>query len=189
MFSINNSTTSLLKIFFLCPVPDDQKPITEYIELKQNFFFNWIVFKSKKWNLFFSNSEYDKNQLNAFNEIKLDTIRLEKLGFFLLTISILNLWTNFSSFFSFFCFCSFLLLFQPFFLLKKINMNFQNSRLIYEEGSWYQGKIWEKPFLVMKNEKLIRIQKIEPSLQNIKKTFFLLFLFFIPFFLIHLFLN
>ena len=178
MFSVNNSpnTNSLLKIFFLCPVPDDQKPITEYIELKQNPIFSWIFFKSKKMNLdqisyyicfFFI--------LNFFTYYFLFSSSLSSLS----SLSFLS--SSRTSIFGFFYFFCFFFLFQTFFLLKKINTNFQNARLIYEEGSWYQGKIWEKPFLVMKNEKLIRIQKIEPSLQNIKFTFFFFFLFFVAF--------
>jgi hypothetical protein len=167
MFSVNNSTNSLLKIFFLCPVPDDQKPITEYIELKQNPIFSWIFFKSKKLNL---------------NQISYSICFFFLLNFFTYYfLSSSSSSSSSSSIFGFFYFVCFFFLLQTFFLLKKINTNFQNARLIYEEGSWYQGKIWEKPFLVMKNEKLIRIQKIEPNLQNIKFTFFFFFLFFVPF--------
>ena len=54
-----------------------------------------------------------------------------------------------------------------------INEKFQNSRLIYEEASWYDGQIWEKPFFLIKNDKLISTQKIEPILEEIIKSFFL----------------
>ena len=30
-----------IKTFLLCPVPDDQKPINEYLNLKENKFLNW----------------------------------------------------------------------------------------------------------------------------------------------------
>jgi len=58
---------------------------------------------------------------------------------------------------------------------------FRNSRLFYEEGSWYDGQIWEKPLEVIKNDKLITIQKIKPILKRIKNT--LSFLIFINFYL------
>jgi hypothetical protein len=38
---MNSYNEILIKIFFLCPVPNDQKPINEYIELKENSFINW----------------------------------------------------------------------------------------------------------------------------------------------------
>ena len=38
-----------IKIFLLCPIPDDQKPINEYISLKKNPFTNWIQYSKKKY--------------------------------------------------------------------------------------------------------------------------------------------
>ena len=37
-----------IKTFLLCPVPDEQKPINEYLNLKENKFLNWGNFDSKK---------------------------------------------------------------------------------------------------------------------------------------------
>ena len=42
-----------IKIFLLCPIPDDQKPINEYINLKENDFTNLMLLSKKK--LFFEN--------------------------------------------------------------------------------------------------------------------------------------
>jgi hypothetical protein len=53
-------------------------------------------------------------------------------------------------------------------LLKR----FRSSRLFYEEGSWYDGQYWEKPIELIKNDKLITIQKIKPILIRIRKTLF-----------------
>jgi hypothetical protein len=49
----------------------------------------------------------------------------------------------------------------------------QSAFLFYEEASWYDGQIWEKPFFLIKNDKLISTQKIEPILEEIIKSFFL----------------
>ena len=38
---------SLMKRFLLCPVPDDQKPINQYIEGKENLLTNWLFQKPK----------------------------------------------------------------------------------------------------------------------------------------------
>jgi hypothetical protein len=32
-----------IQIFFLCPVPEEQKPINEYIGLKENQITNWTT--------------------------------------------------------------------------------------------------------------------------------------------------
>ena len=38
-----------IKIFLLCPIPDDQKPINEYINLKENSFTNLMLLSSKNY--------------------------------------------------------------------------------------------------------------------------------------------
>ena len=40
---------SKLKLILLCPVPEDQKPITEYIGLKENSLTNWTTLSSSNY--------------------------------------------------------------------------------------------------------------------------------------------
>lgn len=153
-----------IKTFLLCPVPDDQKPINEYLNLKENKFLNWGSLNSNKnkkflgtvfltFFSFFSISEFQIFSFKTFFEILFNTLIV--IQFFLLVILIR--WTT-------------------------INQKFQNSRLIYEEASWYDGQIWEKPFFLIKNDKLISTQKIEPILEEILKNFFIcLFFLFLVF--------
>lgn len=144
-----------IKTFLLCPVPDDQKPINEYLNLKQNKFLNWgnlNTNKNKKFLAtlfltffsFFSIGQLNLLSFSNFLEILFNTLVI--IQFFLLVILIR--WIT-------------------------INQKFQHSRLIYEEASWYDGQIWEKPFFLIKNDKLISTQKIEPILEEIIKSFFL----------------
>jgi hypothetical protein len=188
-------SNSLLTIFFLCPVPEDQKPLQEYIELKQNPVFNWIFFSKEKYN---SNLFLSSGFLFLSSFFFFSFFFLSKLTF-LAPLASLSETTYLSYFFHFsflkffyliwliflFVFCLFFL--QIFFTLQNISSHFENSRLVYEEGSWYQGKIWEKSFSLMKNEKLIRIHKIEPSKKRIQITFFSLFFF--VFFVLFFFLK
>ena len=48
-----------IKIFLLCPVPDDQKPINEFIGLKENLLTSWTTLSQKnykkKLTIFFRN--------------------------------------------------------------------------------------------------------------------------------------
>ena len=153
-----------IKTFLLCPVPDDQKPINEYLNLKENKFLNWGSLNSNKnkkflgtvfltFFSFFSINEFQFFSFKSFFEILFNTFIV--IQFFLLVILIR--WTT-------------------------INQKFQNSRLIYEEASWYDGQIWEKPFFLIKNDKLISTQKIEPILEEILKNFFIcLFFLFLVF--------
>jgi len=144
-----------IKTFLLCPVPDDQKPINEYLNLKENKFLNWgnlNTNKNKKFLAtlfltffsFFSIGQLQVLSFSSFFDILFNTLVI--IQFFLLVILIR--WIT-------------------------INEKFQNSRLVYEEASWYDGQIWEKPFFLIKNDKLISTQKIEPILEEIIKSFFL----------------
>ena len=40
---------SNIKIFLLCPIPEGQKPINEYINLKENLLTSWILLKQKNY--------------------------------------------------------------------------------------------------------------------------------------------
>ena len=160
-----------IKIFLLCPIPEGQKPINDYIHFKDNFLTNLIYFKDK--------TSYIKFYSFLF---------LSFLSFF--TFSTFSSTVLNNTLRSFFLTNFFFLLFYLFTYLKWKNLEnrFKESRIIYEEGSWYDSQIWEKPFLLIKNEKLIASQKILPFLQQLFFNIFL-FLFFnlflLPFFLIN----
>lgn len=131
-----------IKIFLLCPIPEDQKPMNEYLMMKDNIITKWIIQKS-----------YTKNICIIFTSL------------FFLSKNLF--WTSFFFFF----FYSFL-----FFQYISLHNRFIQSRLVYEEGSWYDGAIWEKPLLVLKNDKLIGTQKIDRYLFSLSNTLFILFL-------------
>jgi hypothetical protein len=160
-----------IKIFLLCPVPEDQKPINEYIQLKENEFFNGFNLSSTKerkkisW-LFFQ-------ILGGFS--LLTGFQLESFPYFLEWL-LLNFLLTF--------------LFFTIFLLiqvarwKQIERRLKKSRLFYEEASWYDGQIWEKPFSILKNDKLLSTQKIRPFLQTIFRLLFTVFSLDVLFFVI-----
>jgi hypothetical protein len=60
-----------------------------------------------------------------------------------------------------------------YFRWKDIQLHFNKSRVFYEEASWFDGQIWEKPFFLIKNDKLISTQKIQPILQRLLITLWL----------------
>jgi hypothetical protein len=67
---------------------------------------------------------------------------------------------------------------------KQIERRLKKSRLFYEEASWYDGQIWEKPFSILKNDKLLSTQKIRPFLQTIFRLLFTVFSLDVLFFVI-----
>ena len=150
-----------IKIFLLCPVPEEQKPIHEYLQLKENDFTNWVTFGKEQYfqklasftlNLFgfFSLLQFSKYQeVDYLLETLLETLLLALLGLSFLFLVNYARW-------------------------KQVEIRFRKSRLFYEEASWYDGQIWEKPLGIVKNDKLLSTQKIQPLLQRILRTLFTL---------------
>ena len=146
-----------IKIFLLCPIPDDQKPINEYINLKENDFTNLMLLSKKNY--------FSKIFINFLIGFVLAT----PLTFLFNVNSQLFLYNSFYS-------TSFLIL--NFFInlsrWSQLLKRFRSSRLFYEEGSWYDGQYWEKPLELIKNDKLLTSQKIKPILKRLIKTLLML---------------
>lgn len=171
---------SNIKIYLFCPIPEDQKPINEYIELKENFITSWACLRSEK---------YKSKLISIFLSIFLFFLLLQFLSVdlpfqkawfeknlsfdFVLKKLIFNLFESLIAYILF--------LIVNFFRWKEMNNRFKNACLFYEEGSWYDGKLWEKPFPLIKNDNLLSIQKIEPILIRILNSLYIsiLLLFFV----------
>ena len=142
-----------IKVFLLCPVPEDQKPINEYITLKKNSFLNWTTCSLKKYHV-----KIISGYLFAFPVFLISFLTLTPFSFF----EIVKIFLVSASFF----FISILIRWST------INKRLVESRVFYEEASWFDGQIWEKPFFLIKNDKLLSTQKIEPILKRIWGTIF-----------------
>lgn len=131
-----------IKIFLLCPIPESQKPINEYINLNTT--------KNYKKQLFFA--------FLAF------LLSLRTFQSFFMPLLLSNI------FLFFFYFLTYI-------QWKEMKNRFLEARIFYEEGSWYDGQIWEKPFLLIKNDRLLVNQKIDPIIQRISRTILVIFYF------------
>ena len=140
-----------IHFFLLCPLSEDQKPINEYIELLQNYLLNKVLYKFF-FPVFFL-------FISAF---RITFLQNSFINWFL---------TNFIISISFFL----LFLFFIYFRWLEIDKRFNNARLFYEEGSWYDGQIWEKPLLLIKNDLLLSKQKIKPRMKKISNSILLVF--------------
>jgi hypothetical protein len=153
-----------MKFFLLCPVPENQKPINEYLSLKEEFFPQFLL-------------KEEKDFFSIYLNLK------EKIFPFFLIVLFSHFWFfNSETFFGYsFLFHSFKfiiesVLFTNFILLtflcssyirwSQLEIRLNEARLFYEEGSWYDGQRWEKPFLLIKNDRLLTTQKIQPLLQK-----------------------
>ena len=136
-----------------CPVPREQQPTNEFIELSKSKIFSWpktkrslIIILIKFWVgafiLFFvisSGSVYFKTSL---------------LKYILL---------------SFFSSLSIPLLIS---IRLYLGWNHIFNRLIsekveYEESGWYDGQVWEKPLVLKEKESLIASIEVKPILKNL----------------------
>jgi len=152
---------SKLKLILLCPVPEDQKPISEYIGLKENPLTNWTTLSTKNYNtklfslfgtVFTILSALTFQEREFLGDWILSNLLISINVILVLYIVIIWRWNE---------------------IKKRLNQ----ARLFYEEASWYDGQIWEKPFIILKNDRLLVSQKLEPVLSRLINTFvFLIYL-------------
>jgi len=150
---------SKLKLILLCPVPEDQKPISEFIGLKENPLTNWTTLSTKNYNF-----KFCRNFLGIFFICSLINLKNSEFLFdwliqnLFISVNLLNI-----------------LYFIVIWRWNEVKKRLNESRLFYEEASWYDGQIWEKPSIILKNDRLLVTQKIEPVLQRLKGTLAILF--------------
>ena len=152
---------SKLKLLLLCPVPENQKPITEYIGLKENPLTKWTTLSTKN---------YNKKLLSFFVSIS--------ALWCLLTYDKEKFWGDWIIFDIFLTLNSLIVLFLiVIWRWNEVKKRLNQSRLFYEEASWYDGQVWEKPFTIIKNDRLLVTQKIEPILHRLTNNLcFLLYI-------------
>ena len=155
-----------IKIFLLCPIPEEQKPINEYI-VSRDFLKNFLGKGVKKI--------IETNSQNLF------LFSVVFLFFFTLSQSTSLPFLFFASqlFFTFPILCSFSLpligLVLLFFSWSQLQKRLNQARIFYEEASWFDGQFWQKPFFLLKNDRFLSTQQFQPFLQ---KVFTLLLFFF-----------
>jgi len=140
-----------------CPVPREQQPTNEFIELSKSTFFSWpktkkslILILTKFWIAAFvlfivisSGSIYFKTYL----------VKYILLSFFsslsiplLITIRLYLGWNH---------------------IFKRLS----SERVEYEESGWYDGQIWVKPLVLKEKESLIASIEVKPILKNLIQIF------------------
>ena len=136
-----------------CPVPRDQQPTNEFIELSKSKIFSWpktkkslILILIKFWVVAFvlflvisSGSVYFKTSL----------LKYILLSFFsslsiplLISIRLYLGWNH---------------------IFKRLT----SEKVEYEESGWYDGQVWEKPLVLKEKESLIASIEVKPILKNL----------------------
>jgi len=142
---------------FKCPVPKEQQPTNEFIELSKSIIFSWsktkkslILILLKSWVVAFvlflvisSGSIYFKTSLlkyillSFFNSLSIPL---------LITIRLYLGWNH---------------------VFKRLT----SERVEYEESGWYDGQVWIKPLVLKEKESLIASIEVKPILKNLIQIF------------------
>ena len=138
---------------FNCPVPKDQQPTNEFIELSKSKIFTWP--KSKK-NFSFILLKFWIGTFFIFVVIssgsayfETSTLRYILLSFF----SSLSL--------------PFLFSIRLYLGWNHIFKRLTSEKVEYEESGWYDGQIWIKPLKLKEKESLIALLEVKPILKNL----------------------
>ena len=140
-----------------CPVPREQQPTNEFIELSKSIFFSWpktkkslILVLIKFWigtfvlflvissgSIYFKTSLLKYTLLSFFSSL---TIPL------LISIRLYLGWNH---------------------IFKRLT----SEKVEYEESGWYDGKVWIKPLVLKEKEALIALIEVKPILKNLIQIF------------------
>ena len=140
-----------------CPVPREQQPTNEFIELSKSVIFAWP--KTKK-SLILVLIKFWVGAFILFIVISSGSIyfKTSLIKYILL---------------SFFCSLSVPLLISIRLYLgwNHVFKRLTSERVEYEESGWYDGQIWTKPLVLKEKESLIASIEVKPILKNLIQIF------------------
>lgn len=144
-----------------CPVPKEQRPINEYMELLQSNFFNWP---------FLPKSLYRKKIFQAFFTCFIISLPFSSLFFNLneYPSKFLLINTSISTF------LLLLILIRVLLGWNYIKERLYNPTILYEESGWYDGRIWVKSKNILVQDRLIHAYQVVPALKKLYGTLLLL---------------
>ena len=138
---------------YKCPVPREQQPTNEFIELSKSTIFSWpktkkslIIVLIKFWigafvvfliissgSVYFKTSILKYVLLSFFSSLAIP---------FLISIKLYLGWNH---------------------VFKRLT----SEKVEYEESGWYDGQIWIKPIVLKEKESLIASIEVKPILKNL----------------------
>ena len=144
-----------------CPVPIEQQPINEYQELKESWFFSWVTLT--KWKFARKLAWIWLIGLIVSAPISAASFPPEESLFIFFLSSSLG-----SALFVA------VTLIRLYLGWSYIGDRLKKTKIIYEESSWYDGQIWEKPVEFYYRDQLIFKHQVEPMIKRIQKAALLL---------------
>jgi hypothetical protein len=138
----------------LCPVPIEQRPITEYLKLRESKFLNSSSLNESSYLikilkiffisliLFFSFSFFYLDLNSSFLKLLITTSIISYIFILLIHLRLFLSWQ---------------------YIKKRLN----DPIIFYEESSWYDGKFWTKSKSILFQEKLIQTYQVLPIIKKI----------------------
>ena len=140
-----------------CPVPREQQPTNEFIELSKSVIFSWP--KSKK-SLILVLLKFWLAAFVLFLVISSGSIYFKT---FILKYILLSFFSSLS--------IPLLISIRLYLGWKHVFKRLNSEKVEYEESGWYDGQVWIKPLVLKEKESLIASIEVKPILKNLIQIF------------------
>ena len=140
-----------------CPVPLEQPPTNEFIELSKSVIFSWP--KTKK-SLIIVLFKFWIGTFILFLVISSGSIYFKKS---ILKYILLSLFSSLS--------IPFLISLRLYLGWNHVFKRLNSESVEYEESGWYDGQVWLKPLVLKERESLIASNEVKPILKNLIQIF------------------
>ena len=140
-----------------CPVPKEQQPTNEFIELSKSKIFSWP--KTKK-SLILILIKFWVGSFVLFLIISSGSVYFKTS---LLKYVLLSFFSSLS--------VPLLLSIRLYLGWKHVFKRLTSARVEYEESGWYDGQVWTKPLVLKEKESLIASMEVKPILKNLIQIF------------------
>ena len=143
-----------------CPVPKEQQPTNEFLELSKSNIFSWP--KTKK-SLIFVLIKFWAASFVLFIVISSGSIYFKTS---LLKYIFLSFFSSLS--------IPLLISIRLYLGWNHVFKRLMSERVEYEESGWYDGQVWIKPLILKEKESLIASIEVKPILKNLIQIFSLI---------------
>ena len=140
-----------------CPVPLEQQPTNEFIELSKSVIFSWP--KTKK-SLIIVLFKFWIGTFILFLVISSGSIYFKKS---ILKYILLSFFSSLS--------IPFLISLRLYLGWNHVFKRLNSESVEYEESGWYDGQVWLKPLVLKERESLIASNEVKPILENLIQIF------------------
>ena len=140
-----------------CPVPKEQQPTNEFIELSKSIIFSWP--KTKK-SLVLILIKFWVGAFAVFLVISSGSVYFKTS---LLKYILLSFFSSLS--------IPLLIIVRLYLGWKHVFKRLTSERVEYEESGWYDGQVWIKPLVLREKESLIATIEVKPILSNLIQIF------------------